>query len=101
MVLPNGFVLKKEFFNLDETRVYLIDPDGKEVVPPRVEEILWCDEIVYGNRSWLTPSGTHFCSFIYDGKTRRHTEFFDTGEPCHAPDQKGTLSQHSIWSGRE
>lgn len=68
--LPNGYALAPVWF--DESNIRLVDPSGRTVIPGHVDDVAWCDDIVYG--VYFTRDGIFSKrpfkenSFIYVGK---------------------------------
>lgn len=80
--LPNGYVISPTWFDTNNIRLY--NPKRIGSVEGRVENIGWCDDIIYGTQHTViglfnkTKSETRY--FIYDGKENR-IEYIDTFPP--------------------
>lgn len=81
VILPNGFQLAPTDFDRNATQI--LDRDGTQVVPPYVDEVMWCNDVIYGLRGEVLtdhpdkyPGDTvddHlylYSYFIYDRKTK-------------------------------
>jgi len=77
-VLPNEYSLAPGFFDWKKENIRVLDKNGKQVVPPDVLWVMWCDDVVYGMRKnvddprhWDSLSKRGPLWFVHDGKTKK------------------------------